>query len=476
MTLKIRRILFFFFVIIFFTVTPWLSFYAAGYKIKPGWPPDFRQPLQKTGMFIFDTSPRGAKIFIDNKPSQLFFKKYFNKEQSYIKTPAKIKNVLPGEYDVRLELDGYWSWEKKLKIEPGQATYAEDVYLFKKDLPLQIISVAPEEKNFSRLPIRKIEPSPDKKYFFIQNEEKITIIESGGINISSSPLSSLKVKIEQDSPIIWSPDNTKVIAGRIVFDLKDENRITYPDSLLDGQADNFKWGADSNALYYQSADSIGYLDLATGNKKILANGENYYDYLIKNDYIFFISGGGKTLKLKGISLKNGEPTKEISLPFSSAYRLINPGHNLINLYDSTHQLLYLIDYLAAVNPLKEVVNNIKYSEWLDEGRLLYANDFEIWLFDMDTSGSLLGKAGKKILTRISEPITGILWHPSKNYIIYSTDKTINIIELDERGKRNVTELIKVDQIHSLALDQKGNTLYFGAKIGNQEGLYKLEIQ
>jgi len=476
MTLKIRRILFLFFVIIFFVVAPWLIFYAAGYKIKLSWPPDFRQSLQKTGMFIFDTSPRGAKIFIDNKPSQLFLQKYFNKEQSYIKTPAKIKNILPGEYNIRLELDGYWPWEKKLKIEPGQTTYAEDVYLFKKNLPSQITSLIPEEKNFSRLPIRKIEPSPDKKYFFILNEEKITIIEAGGNNLFSAALSSLEAKFEPDSPIIWSPDSAKVIAGRIIFDLKDEDKIIYLDSLLGKEADNFKWGTGSSALYYQYAGSIGYLDLAAESKKILASGENYYDYLIKNDYIFFISGTEKTLKLKGISLKNGEPAKEISLPFSSAYRLINPGHNLINLYDSAHQLLYLIDYLAAINPLKEVVNNIKYSKWLDSNRLLYANNFEIWIFDMDTSGSLLGTAGKKILVRISEPITSVLWHPSKNYIIYSTDKTINTIELDERGKRNSTELIKVEKIYSLTLDPRGKTLYFGAKIGQQEGLYKLEIQ
>ncbi len=389
---------------------------------------------------------------------------------------TKIKNILPGEYNIRLELPGYWPWEKKLAIKPGQATYAEDIYLFKKNLPLQIISVAPEEKNFSRLPIKRIEQSPNKKYFFILNEEKITIIEAGGNNLFSAALSSLEAKFEPDSPIIWSPDSAKVIAGRIIFDLKDEDKIIYLDSLLGKGANNFKWGTDGSALYYQYAGSISYLDLAAGSKKILASGENYYDYLIKNDYIFFISGTGKTLKLKGISLRNGESTKEISLPFSSAYRLINPGHDLINLYDSAHQLLYLINYLAAINPLKEVVNNIKYSQWLDNNRLLYANDFEIWLFDMDSSASLLGKAGKKILTRISEPITNVFWHPSKNYIIYSTDKTINIIELDERGKRNVTELIKLDEIYSPSLSPKGDILHFGAKIGQQEGLYKLEIQ
>ncbi|MDD5031432.1 MAG: PEGA domain-containing protein [Patescibacteria group bacterium] len=476
MTLRIRRILFLFFVIIFFVATPWLILYASGYKIKLGWPPSFSNSLQKTGMFIFDTSPRGAKIFIDNKPSQLFFKKFFNKEQSYIKTPAKIKNFLPGEYNIRLELPGYWPWEKKLTVEPGQATYAEDVYLFKKDLPLQIANLIPEEDNFSRLPLRRVEQSPNKRYFFILNEKKISIAETGGNILSFVDLSSLKVRFEPTSPIIWSPDSAKIIAGRVIFDLKNGDKTIYLNDLLGKQVNNFKWGADSNTIYYQSANSIGYLDLNTKIRKILAEGEDYYDYLVKNDYIFSISGINRTLKLKGISLKNKEVTKEINLPFSAAYRLINPGHNLINLYDSDHELLYLIDPFALINPIKEIVNNLKYSEWLDDNKLLYANDFEIWLLDMDSSASLLGKANKKILTRISETIADVLWHPSKNYVIYSTDKTINMIELDEREKRNTTELIKVEKIYSLSLDPEGEILYFGAKIGNQEGLYKLEIQ
>ncbi|MDD5072049.1 MAG: PEGA domain-containing protein [Patescibacteria group bacterium] len=476
MTYKTRRALFIFFVMAFLIIAPLLSFYAAGYKVKLNWPPNFSNSLQKTGMFIFDTSPRGAKIFIDGKPSQLFFKKYFNKEQGYIRTPAKIKNILPGEYDIRMEADGYWPWEKKLTIEPGQATYAEDIYLFKKDLPLQIISLAPEEKNSSLASIRKIEPSPDKKYFFTLNEEKINITEAGGINLFSSPPSSFRAKFGPDSEIIWSPDSAKVIAGRIILDLKDKNKITYLDDLLGREAENFKWGADGNGLYYRTANALNYFDLIAKNKKIISGGETYYDYAIKNDHIFFVSATNKTLKLKGASLKSGELLKEISLPFSSGYRLINPGHKLINLYDGDHQLLYLIDPFAAVNPLKEIINNVKYSSWLNDNRLLYANDFEIWLFDADTSASFFGRAGKKILTRISEPITGVLWHPSKNYIIYSTEKTINTIELDEREKRNITELIRAEMIYSPDLDQKGKILYFGAKIGQQEGLYKLEIQ
>lgn len=476
MTPKIRRFLFIFFIIAFLVITPWLSLYAAGYKIELNWPLNFKKTLQKTGMFVLNTSPRNAKIFIDNKPSQLFFKKYFNKEQSYLTTPAKIKNILPGEYDVRLELPGYWPWGKKLTIQPGQSTYAEDIYLFKKDLPLQIISMASANKNFSRIPIRKIDQSPNKKYFLVLNEEKITILEINNNNLIIIPLVSLGDQIKSDSPILWSPDNEKVLVGKIIFNLKDKNDLIYLDKLIGKDADNLKWDKNNpNRLYYQYADSINYFDLNTKSKKTLIKGKEYLDHLIKNDYIFFISQASKIVKLEGIALKTGETVKEIELPSSPQYKFINNDHNLINVYDAKHQLLYLLDPLAPVNPLKEIINNIKYTYWINNNKLLYANDFEIWLLDMDNNWPL-AKTGKKILTRISEPITDVLWHPSKNYIIYSTNKTINIIELDEREKRNITELIKLDEIYSPSLSPKGDILYFGAKIGQQEGLYKLEIQ
>ena len=132
-------------------------------------------------------------------------------------------------------------------------------------------------------------------------------------------------------------------------------------------------------------------------------------------------------------------------------------------------MLYLIDPLLEFNPLRETINNIKYTMWINDKKLLYANDFEVWLFDVNESK-------KTLLTRISRGINNILWHPSNNYVIFSTDKTINIIELDDREKRNIIELIKLENIKWLTLGEDGNILYFYAKIGNQEGLYKLAIQ
>ena len=112
MTLKTRRLLYISFILAFLIITSSLILYATGYRIKLTWPIDFNQTFQKTGMFIFDTEPHGAKIYLNKKPQELFFKKIFTREESFIKTPTKIKNLLPGEYDITLELEGYWPWRK----------------------------------------------------------------------------------------------------------------------------------------------------------------------------------------------------------------------------------------------------------------------------------------------------------------------------------------------------------------------------
>lgn len=476
MTLKIRHTLFLLFTIAFFVITPLTILSAAGYKIRLSWPPNLKQTWQKTGIFVLDSSPRNAKIFIDDKPRQLFLKKYFNQEESYIKTAAKIKNIIPGEYKVRLELPGYWPWEKKLTIEPGKSTYAEDIYLFKKNVPLQIIDLAPAEKNFSQLPTRRIIQSPNQKNFFVLNEEKIIISLAEDNDSMAIPLSSLKRQIKPESPIAWSENNERILAGRIIFNLKEPDKIIYLDEWTESKADNFSWDRNNpGKIYYRSGNSINSFDLNAKAKKPIISGEQYFDYLIKNNSLFFISQTSKTTKLKESSLKNGNIIKEIELPYSSQYKFINSEHNLVNVYDGKHEILYLIDPSLPINPLREIINNIKYSYWINNNQLLYANDFEIWLFDMNNNRQT-SETGKKILTRISQPIGSIRWHPNNNHVIFSTDKTINVIELDEREKRNIIELIKLDEIYSLALSQKGDILYFGAKIGNQEGLYKMEMQ
>ena len=454
MTLGIRRILFLIFIAAFIIIAPLISLYAAGYKIKLSWPININEIFQKTGMFVFDTKPEGAKIYINDKQRKQFFKKYFSKkDENFIKTPAKIKNILPGEYNIKLELDGFWPWQKKLSIYPVQATIVKNICLFKKNLPVKILDLSTQNSFIS----------PDKNFLLLENDKKIIDINNENETII---LPSIINKIQV---VKWSPDSKKILINTTILNINNIDNYISLDNFIGGNIKNIKWNNNSNEIFYQHNNSIKSFNLNSSNDETMLNEEEYYEYLIKDNYIFLILNTNKSTKLNIFSAKSKKLIEEIDLPYSLQYKFINFDHRVINLIDTKHNILYLIKPLTKINPIKEIVNNIKYMQWIDNERLLYANDFEIWLYN--------GNNHKKtLLTRISQPINKIIWHPSNNYVIYSTSKSINIIELDEREKRNITKIISLDKISSLFLNNKGDILYFTARIGNQAGLYKLAIQ
>ena len=453
MSLKIRRLLYLLFITAFLIITPLVILYAAGYKLN------YKGiKLQKTGSFILDSEPRGAKISLNNKPWQTFFKKYLFQKNNQAKTPIKIKNLLPGEYDIKLELDGYWPWQKKLSINPGTATFIEDIYLFKNNPPLQLTNG----------PLDNIFLSPIKEQALLFNQDKISVLNlASGQTIKTITATATSSGLVPTATVVWSPDSQKILINRLIFNINDWNNPIFLDQLAGPQAKNFKWSDDGQAIYYHSQNSINYYNLILKTKKTIIENQLFTDYLPKDNYLYLVKNINQTANLD-IFTDDGEKLAfSINLPYA-AYAFLNPDHELINLYDQEHQMLYLIDIFSLISPLRETLKNVKLAHWINNNKLLYANDFEIWILDMENNK-------KTLLTRISQEIEEIIWHPSNSYVIFTTDQTINIIELDDRQKRNITELIKLDYIKWPRLNKKGDILYFYAKISSQEGLYKLNI-
>jgi len=443
MTLKVRRILSLIFITLFLSITPAIMLYAAGYRLsKNGF------SIQKTGMFIIDSKPKGAKIFIDGKPLETWSSSILNKN-NFITTPAKIKNLLPGEYDLKIELDGYWAWQKKLTVNPGASTFAENIYLFKNNLPIQIMPAS----------IELIRLTPGKNQAVILSAELITFL-----NLSDESEKTTKRDNLIGKNIFLSEDQNKIIIDNYLYNLADFSSILDLKKLTPNSF-NYKWSG--NLLYYQDKNSIYRLEPSDLSKNIISN-KTFNDYLVKNNYLYLIIKSGQTINLEVIDTATGQSLKTISLPAAPGYSFINAEQNLLNIYDNSHKILYLIDPMSAYQPLAEIINNVKTTFWVNSNNLLYANDFEIWLYNLAAKNKIL-------ITRISDTINNAILHPSKDYIIYSTARTINAIELDEREKRNSTELIKFDAINSFVLT-KDNILYFSGKIGNTQGLYKFLIQ
>lgn len=86
--------------------------YAKGYRLNLGG--DGNKILSGTGLLVLTSTPNGAKVYIDEKLSTA--------------TDDTI-NLPPGEYEVRIEKDGYYPWKKHVVLR-NEAVTKTDAVLF----------------------------------------------------------------------------------------------------------------------------------------------------------------------------------------------------------------------------------------------------------------------------------------------------------------------------------------------------------
>jgi len=448
MNLKTRKILSWFFLAAFFLITPAVIFYALGYKINPR---SFR--LQKTGTLIVESKPRGAAVYLDGKAREQTFGLFSFNKNIPLRTPVKIKNLLPHDYELETVLDGYWPRREKIKIEGGRNTIIDNAILIKKILPL--LSREGETK-FSSV-------SPDGKKLFFQNELGYWIVDSEKgtyLKLELAAAGSLDA-------IIWSSDNAKIIIDKIIFGLSDGKKIIELNDFIETDAVNLKFDRkDNDIVYYQTSGKLFSFDLGTKKTETIYENQETEDYLIaQNQNILIKTENGSCFA--ALYSKKNALIKNFELPCSGNYRFIHESDSRINIYDSGKRILYLIDQNSSEESIKEI-DDIAGSRWTENGRLIYWDDFEIWIYD-PVSGQ------KNILTRISEEIKEVFYQPNGDLYFYATDRKISVFYRGSDGKINFIDLVNFSKVRDLLFSSGINKIFFYGEIGNRKGIYELEI-
>ncbi len=444
MSKKIRDWLFLIFIALFVLITFFVSIYATGYSFKLGWPLRFNQIFQKTGMLIIDSEPSGAVVYLNGDRLRQSF--LLDLGRSDTMTPNKIKNLAPGEYILRLEKEGYWPLEKKIMIYPGQTTFAEDFILFKRSLPLNLSLCSPQ----------KIEISPDKKNIILPDD-------GTAINLKTEVKSDLG-KPSSDGKIQWSKDGAQVLFGGKLFNLEGKQGA-YDLSQLGKEASNFYWDENAKKIYYQADKQISCVLTENNTVSTILSGSDYAAYTVYKNLIYTIERQEGKMYLKIYDANTSILQNSLNLP-TGDYNFFQDEYRL-NLYDRKQKSLYLLnDY--ANQPINKQLRPVSSWQWLSSSLLMWYNDFEIYVFDANSSR-------QELLARVSDALTGVVWNRSKNYLVYSDAKKIKIINLS-LDKKTPIILLEAEEISNLSLDEKNQLLYFYAKIGQQAGIYKLQLQ
>jgi hypothetical protein len=328
----------------------------------------------------------------------------------------------------------------------------EDIRLFKKTLPRRMVEI----------PFQDIHFSPNKKWVISEEGKELIDLDQGTIQ-------NIPAYNNKKNNIAWSPDDSFFAAGGRIYDAAT---LKSPIDLKQEPKDkitNTKWENDSELHYQTDKHTLKELNIDPQNDKVLleTKGE-ILAYVTISDYIHTVIKNEEKIKYQIFSQDEQRMVRKIEIPYSTDYEFINKDHFLINLYDKKNESLYLIEPHALFDPIRHHIQEVEYTEWKDDHTLLYANDFEIWNYNINNNT-------KDLITRISSPILGVDKPFEDDYIIFYTDKNINIIEKRKNTPNKTTELIQLNGIRSPNFDKDKNVIYFNGKIGDRTGIYKLQI-
>lgn len=455
MTLKTRRFIYIFFILIFLVTAPALIVYAMGYRYN------FKKSeFQKTGSLAIDSLPKDLDVYLDN-------------ELYKDKTPTRINNLLPGEYQIKLDGEGYYPWQKKLTVSQEVVTFVKKVVLFKKDqLPVRLI----EKPILASLP-----DSQNQKIASLVANDQENEIWLTELSNQTNQVLNLEYQPGEDYELLgWSASNKKLLVKKTSKSLVDylviqaekgkSNDVTNLLSLLEipysgKEIIKASWDArNDNYLYLQTANEFYKINLASSQVETLKL-KTTSDWLAIDKVIYYIDNGYL------IKYANDKKENIVKLPTNQKYQFINHQNNLLALNEPTSQNTLIIS-----PDQKEITLDIKAKGvfWSDDNKMmLYYNDLEMWVYYPEDQS-------KELITRYSQPLKEVIWYPTYNYLIFS-QKTDNnqdklvIIELDSRDFRNTIELPQAENINHLIVGSKAENLFYTAKIGNQEGLYSLNI-
>lgn len=323
--------------------------------------------VSKTGILGVTSTPDAAQILIDG----------------HLRTATNANiNLTPGEYTVRIEKDGYFPWEKKIKIEKEVATKI-DALLFPLSPKLEGIATGGVENPVA-------DPSGTKIAFRISN----STLKKNGIyvlDMNTRPLLTLQSSATQvasdtdeSAPFskaiyTWSPDGRELLAS------------------ISGTLETSYYLLKTNALNDQPQDVTPILSAVTEQWRL--------DQEEKD-----------TARLTGLRPR---PMQQ----------LITKHFSVLSWSPDETKILYIASESAElplmIKPRLLGINDMKEERKIENGKVYVYDtkeDTNIKLLD-----ELTDNCGETITATCHAPLT---WFPDSGHLIYVHEKKITLMEYD----------------------------------------------
>jgi len=204
---RLRTGLFYLSVAVFCAGLPFILSFALGYKFNLH---TFK--FTKTGIIFIKTQPEGVSI-------------YFNNKLLNDKTPASIQELLPGSYNIRLELKNHYPWRADVEVEEGKVSRVDKVILF----PLR-----PDLQQLNQKKISVFRAYPQQRAIYYLDKDEALVYKSDLNGENFQDIASLPENFPEITGWEVSPDQAKLFlfgAHQIAVAYLDSSDVyAYSDS------------------------------------------------------------------------------------------------------------------------------------------------------------------------------------------------------------------------------------------------------
>ena len=461
MSIRFRRFLYFFLLLLFAIVAPTLVLYTSGYRMD--WN---TRRLYKTGLLLVEYLPKDATFSIDGEVYDM-------------RSPAHINGLSPRSYLLRVSKEGYTPWEKRLWIPEGITTFLKHIILFQTPTiahtePIDMMTTA---FGATRLPlVAFISSSHATSTIALNDPEKTRFLQYQ--------------RKEGAQHFLWSPHNERLLLteqqtsggtnGMIIDPSRgtDDPRVVQSlDDITPLPLTNITWdlGRDDLLYAYTREGDASWL-LALNIQK-----QTFERTLIPDESFGLSYEGGEnrlallvpeTPEKTSVVLRAFAPEKEslerrVTLEGNATdLSFLGKHQHLLTVLDKNKKMLYLIERAPrGESPITEVFSNVNDAAWSpNEQRLIWWNEYEVWLWDLQQNI-------KERLTRTKDVLHNVLWYPSSEYIFLQTETSVTVLELDGRDRRNEFEFTSADAIQNIGVNQEGTWLWM---IATRDGKKNIE--
>lgn len=392
MKLRNRLFLVGFGILLFAIATPILVLFTSGYQID--WE---NKRFVKTGVLVVRTLPSKAEIYLDNKRVAGV-------------TPETVRFIKPGDYNVRLEKEGYQSWTKRLPIYQQFATWANHDQEY-----VTLFYTSPKDEKHEQTNFSQISKTAEE-IAYVQGDTLHSYNTSNGEIRDIGSIGNFSVPFTFSSNLIWQDASQ-------TFDFFQ--RHTTPVNLAASQIKKVVANGE-----YMAALAGGSLYTINNSAPVVIDRAVTDAYLDGED-LWYITGN--ILKHYNLRLKSTDILYD-KLPQATNTQIIRGDGTVFFILDNA---LFILN-----DQLERIYDGVNFANFdRSSGKLLFANQNQILVYDPERKSSEL------ILSSIS-PVANPVLNSHTGYVFFSNENKIKAIELDGRDHRNIYTIADIAEPNS----------------------------